>query len=178
MPVPSEKSAEVRLSGADPRIFRFLNAWRQARKGRLVPEKRDFDPLNVPDLLPYTWLYRYRPELGDFVCRLAGEEVNAAWGASIKGKTLKEVVGDKDHEIVLQRWRSILTVPQSLYGKSDERLTEITHRSAQRLLLPLTDPDGLPAFMLGISLYTFSKNTKPRPTLEESDIIQIPCVDL
>ena len=87
---------------ADQRLITFFDAWRAARMGAVIPSKRNFDPIEVPSLLRYTWLYRFEPTLGDFVCLVAGEDVKRAWGGdSIKGKLLREVVGDRDHALFL-----------------------------------------------------------------------------
>lgn len=176
--VPSRPTIEDRLSGVDPRIFAFFRAWRAARREAMVPRRVDFDPLAVPSLLLHVWLYRLDPGLDDFVCRLAGEEVNAAWGRSIRGRTLREVVGDADHPTVLRRWRQIVGVPLVHYGAAAERLSALETRSAERLLLPLSSDADVVDHVLGISLYRISADSRGRSPLVPEDIVQIPCAEL
>lgn len=169
---------ETRLSGADPRIFAFLNAWRAARRDTMVPFHRDFEPLGIPSLLPHVWLYRYDPTQGDFVCRLAGEEVNAAWERSIKGETLRQILGEEDHPTVLRRWKQIVTVPLLHYGSAVERLSAHQTRSAERLLVPLASDDETVDYVLGLSLYRISAASRTRMPLVPEDIVQIPCTEV
>lgn len=164
------------LADADPGIVEFLEGWKQARQdGVLVPRKSDFDPLSIPRLLASTWLYVFDPDAGDFRCLLEGEEVNAAWGGLIKGLSLKQVVGAADHPIVLGRWRQILETPLAHFGKAGERLTEQSIRRAERLILPLADDDGVPAYTLGCSLYRLGPVDLGKAALGPEDIVQIPC---
>lgn len=175
---PSRPTLEDRLPGADRRVFAFFQAWRAARRETMVPRRTDFDPLAIPTLLPHVWLYRYDDRLDDFVCRLAGEEVNAAWGQSIRGRALLEVVGTADHPIVLRRWRQIVGVPLIHYGAAAERLSALETRSAERLLLPLASDGDVVDHVLGISLYRISGAGLSRSPLVPEDIIQIPCAEL
>lgn len=175
---PLRPTLEDRLPGADPRIFAFFRAWRAARREAMVPQRADFDPLGVPVLLPHVWLYRFDAGLGDFVCRLAGEEVNAAWGRSIRGRALREVVGPADHPVVLRRWRQIVGVPLIHYGAAAERLSALETRSAERLLLPLASDGDAVDHVLGISLYRISGASRSRSPLVPEDIVQIPCAEL
>lgn len=174
----SARTLESRLQGADPRIFAFFRAWRMARREAMVPHRADFDPVGIPALLPHVWLYRYDAGLDDFVCRLAGEEVNAAWGRSIRGRMLQEIVGADDHPTVLRRWRQIVRVPLIHYGAAAERLSALETRSAERLLLPLASDGDVVDHVLGISLYRISGAARSRSALVPEDIVQVPCAEL
>ena len=169
---------ERQIPGADPRIFAFFQAWRAARRGGLVPLRGDFDPMTVPGLLANIWLYRFDPQRDDFVCRLAGEQINLAWGGSIRGKTLHQVVGAADHPVVLQRWKFILRVPLVHYGSAAERLSAQETRLAERLLLPLASGPDRVDHILGLSLYELAVVDRSRPALVAGDIVQIPCAEV
>ena len=164
--------------GTDERLLTFFDTWRASRHGALVPSKRDFDPFEVPSLLRYAWLYRFDPEAGDFVCLLAGEDVNRAWGGPIKGKTLREVVGEKDHPIVLERWRAIVDTPLVQYGAKDEKLSNQDLWRAERLLLPLASAGDRPDHVIGISLYRLAAQEEARAPLISEDILQMLCTDI
>lgn len=173
-----QTSIMSRLGTVDPRITGFLRVWREARAGRLVPLKRDIDPIRFPRLLPYVWLYRFDPERDDFVCRLAGEEVNGAWQRSIKGLTLREIVGDKDQPTIRGRWDQIISEPLVQYGAAVERLTALTLHRAERMLVPLASDDGTCDHILGLSLYHLDERSSTRGALVPEDIIRIPCSEL
>ena len=174
----SKSDIDRLLSFADPRIALFLNAWRDARQGSLVPYKHDFDPISVPGLLRFVWMYRYDPDLGDFVCLLAGEDVNTAWGRSIKNAKLQEVVGLQDHATVLERWLQIVGRPAGLHGAKDERLTAHETWRAERMILPLRSDGGETDHVIGLSLYRLALPDGQRQPLVSEDITIIPCEDL
>ncbi|WP_421876988.1 PAS domain-containing protein [Pacificispira sp.] len=162
------------------RIVQLLDAWKAARGGQLVPSKRDFDPLSVPRLLSSIWLYRWEPDKSGFVCRLAGEDVNRSWGYSIAGHDARQVLGDKDFEVVTDIWRKILTTPLIHYGKG-ERLHENRMYSAERLVLPLIgedSPDGEPDHVLGLSLYELGETGETRPQIILQNAYQVHCADI
>ncbi|MBP5856142.1 PAS domain-containing protein [Marivibrio halodurans] len=174
-----ERSAFLdRLHRADTRLVAFLDAWAAARDGAPVPRKTAFDPLAVAALLPMVWLYRYEPALGDFVCRLAGESVNQAWGHSIRGMTLRQVVGKADHPTILGRWREIVGTPFIHYGGSRERLSAQSVYQAHRLLMPLAgEAEGMspPDYVIGISLYHLDPMDRDRMPLMPEDIVRLRC---
>lgn len=175
---PTGASAEQRLAGADPRIFQFLDAWRAARGKNMIPKRSDFDPLSIPRLMSCLWIYRFEPDRQDFVVRLAGEEINSAWGHGIRGLPLREVVGEADHQIVLDRWWRILKTPYIQYGAKSERLSALNTKKAERMVTPMSSDDGTPDHILGISLYTISPVDRTKPALEPQDITRIPCSEV
>ena len=168
-----------RLDEADARLGAFLRAWMAARGSALVPSKSAFDPLEVPQLLSFIFLYRYEEEAGDFVCRLAGESVNKAWGHSIRGKSLREVVGAHDYPTIRSRWDRIVGDPLVHYGANRERLSEQNIYRADRLLMPLYGDDtGRLDHVVGVSLYQMNPVSPSRPPLLLEDIHRIQCADL
>ncbi|RVU38892.1 PAS domain-containing protein [Hwanghaeella grinnelliae] len=169
---------EILPPGTDARLLVFFDAWRSARSGAAVPTKRDFDPFQMPALLRFTWLYRDDPVAGDFVCLLAGEEVNRAWGHPIKDKTLRQVVGDEDYPVVQARWRKIIDTPLVQYGAKQEKLSSQDLWRAERLLMPLASADGRIDHVIGVSLYRLAGSEQKRMALFEEDIVQIPCAEI
>ena len=168
-----------RLPGIDPRLVGFFEAWRAIRApGEVVPRREAFDPLAIPELLPDVFLYRLADDGEDFVCRLAGERVNEAWGRSIRGLTLRQIVGERDHPTIRARWARIVGTPALHYGRVRERLSNQRLRRAERLLLPLASADGRIDWVLGVSLYTLESGDPARPSLRPEDIVQIPCAEL
>ena len=107
------------VPAADPRIFQLFDGWLAARDGRLVAGRVDFDPMTISRLLEYVWIYRLAPERDDYVCDLAGEEVNAVWGHSIKGLTLTEIVGEPHRATLAERWDYARSEPAILYSAAE-----------------------------------------------------------
>lgn len=173
----SYRSLAERLPDAHPAILRFFEAWTSVRQGRLVPRKPDFDPRHIPSLLTNVYLYRFDSDRRDFVCLLSGERINQAWNRSIRGLTLREILGERDHPTVLQRWRSIIETPLVHYGSESERLSRLDTQRAERLILPLESDNGID-HVIGLSLYTVGLADPDRQPLISSDIVRIPCIEL
>ena len=103
----------------------------------MVPFRHDLEPLDVPRLLEFAWIYKYEPERGDYVCQLAGEKINENWGRSINGLTLREIVGEIDHQVLLERWKLVRETPLIQYGSFSEWQPAVRSFAAERLLLPM-----------------------------------------
>jgi hypothetical protein len=171
-------SISTKLPGADPRILHFLAAWKSARADRLVPFRHEFEPLNVPRLLEYVWIYKFEPELDDYVCQLAGEKINENWGRSIKGLTLREIVGEIDHPVLQDRWKTVLETPLIQYGTFSEWQPAVQTFEAERLLLPMASRDGKVDNVLGLALYRISLPDPSRPPPFASNIIRVRCDEI
>ncbi len=138
---------------ADPRIFQMFDGWAAARNGGAVAHRSEFDPMRVAPLLGFLWIYRRHPERGDYVCELAGEEVNAVWGGSVKGRTLTEIVGTEHQPILADRWAAVLGEPAILYSSMERFPAPHLIYRVERLILPLMSRGGEIDSILGISLY-------------------------
>src|SRR3546814_88815 len=73
--------------------------------------KQDIDAIALKSCLPNVWLHRYQPESDDFVCLLAGEQVNAAWGGSIANRPLSQIIRSEQYALTRHRYRQIMQLP-------------------------------------------------------------------
>lgn len=167
-----------RVPDANPKIHSFFGAWLDARGDALVPRRKSFSPMTIPSLLRFVWIYEFDPEQQDFVCRLAGESVNEAWGGSIRGRTICEIVGKIDYPVLRGRWDIIVGQPAIQYGAVEERLTSLETWQAERLLLPMASGDGTINVMLGISLYRLQRSAPEGKQNIPEFVIRVPCADL
>lgn len=171
----SDTDADVAFRDADPKVLAFLGAWKSARGDRLVPFRHDFDPLAVPSLLRCAWIYRFDKARGDYVCELAGEEINDTWGRSIKSLTLFEIVGPRDHAVVTARWKKVLEGPLVQFGWFSDSNPVTLNFEAQRLVLPLASRSGELDTVLGFSLYRISLPDTDRPPPFVKTVKRVPC---
>ncbi len=163
---------------AHPHILLLLDAWMNARHGALVPFRRNMTPDIFASVLPYVWTYRFDEDLGDFICKIAGERINDAWGRSLRGVPLRDVVGKDAHAAALQRWKAVINAPSVQYGKIRGAPPDESMTIAERLVLPLADPDGTVCYTIGLSVYPFRQDDRARTPPVWDDITVIPCVDL
>ena len=157
--------------------LQFIAAWKAARRRNLVPLKRNFDPLSIPHLLPDIFMYRYDPESDSFVCRLAGERVNASWGYPITGKTSREILGEADAPMIEEIWHRILTTPLLHYGNA-ERLSGNLLYAAERVVAPLADDEGDVTIILGLSRYSLGGLTRITARAILPNAVHIDCRDI
>ncbi|WPZ33557.1 PAS domain-containing protein [Thalassobaculum sp. OXR-137] len=171
-----------RLAGADPRILDLLDGWRAARHGQAVAQRSAFDPLTIAAMLEYVWIYRLAPERDDYVCDLAGEEVNTVWGSSIKGRTLTEIVGASHRQTLARRWDDARSTPAILYSTTEDLPDPHFVHRVERLVLPMTGRTGEIDSVLGVSLYDLrrdrlSSNTDTQPAMPAA-VVRIPAAEL
>lgn len=176
------KSVPVEIEKLIPakseKVFLFLDAWKRARNGALVPLRQDIDPLRFVRILSAVWIYQFDPGCGDFICQLAGEDINTAWERNIKGTGLKDIVADDNHDAVLARWHTILSEPNLEYSIITEYTETRIPYQIERLLLPLaTAPDQRDCVM-GLTLFDSRMAGKKPSTYREDVQIQIPVADI
>lgn len=143
----------------DPLFSQFLRQWAASRDG-LVPTRSRIDPAAIRICLPHVWLIQYRRDHGDFVCTLAGEKVNEAWGKSIIGKPLTAYMPPEDAAACEVQYREVMTRPALLV--SHRRIIPMgkSQKAAVRLVLPLSHDDGQPYGVFGMTRYYFDPSAQ------------------
>jgi hypothetical protein len=115
----------------------LLGHWRAARGDRLMPGWRDIDPCGLKSLLPYLWSWVYDRRTDNFTGRIAGEEINALFGHSLRHVPMAEFFKNWDYTAIFQRYKrvvcrpSICIVDGPIFSRAGRRLT------GQQLILPL-----------------------------------------
>ena len=166
------------LHAAGRPALTLLDSWCGMRVGRAVPGRRDFDPAQLGRYLPKVYIYQFDDDVGDFICRLAGEQVHEAWGVRIKGLSLREVVGDQNHPAALLRWRAVVETPLIQYGLIEEQTGRNTRRIGERLIVPMHDEEGQIRLVLGLGDYEVRQYDRNRIQPVWADVIRIPCADI
>lgn len=166
------------VSNAGTAVLAVVDSWCSIRHGQLIPDRQDFDPATVARHLGKVYLYRFDPDLVDFVCRLAGEDINDAWEERIKGKSLKALVGAEHYAEALTRWRAVIDQPLIQYGQFSETVRQRQERVGERMLLPMRGPSGRGEFILGVADYKVSQADRSWVKPVWDDVIKIPCSDV
>lgn len=168
----------LRLAEAGRPSLSLLNCWCAMREGQDVPSRRNFDPTLLGRYLAKVYLYAFDEARGDFVCRLAGEEVNEAWGGSIKGRAFREVVGDDHHAAALARWRAIIETPLVQFGVMEDEVGRDRRRVGERLVTPVRDENGATLMILGLGDYIVRQNDRTWISPVWNRIVRIPCAEI
>lgn len=148
----------------DPLIQIFLDHWLSIRENGHIPKRSAVDPTKIPLCLPKVWIYGHLPDEDDFICRLAGSDINSAWGRSINGRRTSTLFSDANHAVLKHRWKFIMETPAIMQSRFTT-LRDTSFKRAERLTLPLANDNGCPAFIFGITNYVFD-----RPQENDKDV--------
>lgn len=91
-PQPGELDEEVRLES--PLLRRLHGLWLDKCRGGLIPARRDFDPVEMPDCLGAVFLAEAVPALDDFRYTLIGSTIVQEVGVDNTGRLVGEVFGE------------------------------------------------------------------------------------
>lgn len=143
-----------------PLLRLFLQHWAERRDGLTMPRGAIAPPVLRP-CLPNVYLMRYRADSDDFLCTLAGEKVNEAWGQSLIGKRPQDFMSPESAAQAQAIYRRITLLP-ALHVGSRESVWGVgrPYKAADRLAVPLGDGAGRPWGLFGLSLYHFNPLTE------------------
>lgn len=138
------------------RMRRLAEYWLAKRSARVITRRSDIDPMDMKWILPHVMLYDVDLNTGRLRCRLAGEEVRAMYETNIIGKYLDEYVLAKNWPVIEAHHRAITEQPAIGYAKGQVyRAALEQHGHGERILLPLSDDDGVHVtVLLGATIYT------------------------
>ncbi|MGO1119298.1 PAS domain-containing protein [Rhodovibrionaceae bacterium A322] len=173
MPLPVRhlnlEDLDVFLEGSSPEIRQLVDYWLSLRNGALLPKKSDFDPIAVPNLLKSIWIYEYRAAEDRFTCRLAGQSVNTAWGEkSLAGQDLRVLASEEAYPVMHERWSHVINRPALMYSRRQESGGAGLFAAIERLITPLSDDQGNPVFVIGVSLYSNALRPNQEAELESN----------
>ena len=127
----------------DPEHRALFRWWLEARGGRVMPARGDFDPLEHPALLARLFLVAVASEPPYFRYRLCGTEIDAQQGYSMTGRTFEELFSGELLRFTTERFADAAFNRRISYHTthfSNDNTLKATRFT--RLLLPLSD-DGV-----------------------------------
>lgn len=164
--VPPALSGEI----ADERLRRLAAYWFGKRGPYAATRRVDIDPLDVPWILPFAWLYDYESDTGRFRCRLAGESVRDGYPFNIIGMYLDEIIDADDWAVTRPTHRLMMETPAIGHSRGRiyrPKLGRTGH--VERLILPLSDESGARVNMVfGASIYTVGPSPVGEPPGNDS----------
>ena len=153
----------------DPRLRAVAQHWDQARGARLMPAWGEIDPTAMAHCLPIVWAWKYDRASDRFTGRLAGEDIQAAFGGkSLRGAKMEEFFKDFDYPNIFARHRRVVTEPCFAHGKG--RVFAHAHRVGvgERIIMPLSEDGQHGDGLLGATVYDpgpdqWQSGTEPNP---------------
>jgi hypothetical protein len=119
-----------------------LNLWQSLRDadGRVAPEQ--IDPFLLRPALGYILLMDVLDDGADFYYRLYGSEVARVAGFDMTGKRTSQIVtGSLAGNFYIAGYRALLKRPEPMFTWHEMPM-QITINNWDRIVLPLTGPDG------------------------------------
>jgi hypothetical protein len=141
-------------AGCDHRIAEGIAYWRRIRPGPgVLPGRQHFDPLEIPDLLPFVGLtdvtYAPGPRLR---VRVIGTRLADHFGGGIVGSYLDELIPDFENSQAGKDYLRVVRegVPVWYRGDQSARVGTKFHLPVERLFLPLAGNGRIVNMLLGI----------------------------
>lgn len=123
-------------------IISLFKYWTSIHPSEGLPGRRDFDPTEIPQLLPKLWLVDAVGMPVRFRFRLVGTAITSFTGRDSTGKWLDEVYDDFPNTGACRRMKRCATTGEPLYQRGNIISNPDTEGlEAERIYLPLAS-DG------------------------------------
>jgi hypothetical protein len=134
-----------------PLLLRLLEDWERRRRGRAMPARADFDPLDLKYLMGKLLLVDVLRDPLRFRFRLVGTEPVKQAGIDLTGRSLDDYPYPETREHLRALYTAAVTTRQPL-GSSQARLVlDGRLRRYEALLLPLaSDGETVDMLMIGV----------------------------
>lgn len=138
---------ELRLDS--PRLVALHDLWLSKCRDGCLPARRDFDPVEMKDVLGAIFLTEYVPEQDDFRYTLIGTEIVKWVGADNTGRFVGELFGEHGRSLysLVRTGKN----PVRLYGSMHWR--DKRHVRFELLALPLADDGESVDRIIGATIY-------------------------
>lgn len=147
-----------------PALRQLLRRWVGWSVEGRVPRRRDIDPLQIKDLIPYLQLLDIGGTPDDLRYRLVGNEISAVFGFEPRGKTRGEIRAARvspekyaDFDITSRETHDVAT--RGIVAYTHDHLTSYNrdHLDYARLLLPISEDGDRITGVFGALLMSSSK---------------------
>jgi hypothetical protein len=128
--------------------------WAAARGSRRMPAFRDIDPVGIGRHLRYIWAWKYDRDADSFLGRLAGEEIDRAFGKSLRGMQMTEFYAPNVYAVVFPRHRRVVTEPAFFHGTGMVFAQMGYTMAGERVGLPLSEDGSTGDGIIGGTFYS------------------------
>ncbi len=146
------------LGECDWRLKKFYELWMEKHDSYALPSKKDFDPVEMCDLLPYIIMVEKHLETDEFRYRLVGTNEVQFRGMDPTGQLVRDTCAAENPEKAIENYDYVMNQKRPLYNVCS---FEIGHRRKfldQTLFLP-TASNGIDVdVVMAISVQVEDKN--------------------
>lgn len=126
----------------EPILLSLYHYWKRKRGGRRMPGRKDIDPSELKaSVLPYLALAEFVDGGTHVRLRLAGAELERAFGRSLMGVALEDVMSGDYLEFINRLFHDVQQHKAPIYSESIFRWGPEIFRRPRRLYMPLGDDE-------------------------------------
>jgi hypothetical protein len=135
--------------------------WNEIRPAGALPGWSSIDAVAMGPALRYIWAWRFDLELGDFVGRLAGEDIVNAFGASPKGRAMRDFFTPEVYLAFHPLHVRVMTEPAMLHGTGAVYSVLGRRFVGERICLPLAEDGRTGDAVIGATVYDLLTEAAP-----------------
>jgi hypothetical protein len=128
----------------DHRLRLVARHWSEIRGRHVMPAWRDIDPTRIGASLPILFVWSYDRHSGQFMCRLAGEEIIERFGKNPRRKSFDEYFTAEGGQVLRRQWEKIVRTPSLARSTGRVYQERYGRGSGERIVMPLAG-DGVHA---------------------------------
>jgi hypothetical protein len=141
------------LTLTDPRLAALLRHWLTVRRDKAMPGRADIDPAAIINVLPYVYVYDFRPDSGRFFNRLAGEHIYNTSGVRGGNRFLDELFAFPVAQTIRGWFMHVVGIPSLAHMGVAVRYAGGEEIAGERLILPLSSDGKVADGLIGASVY-------------------------
>lgn len=149
---PPELTFLVDPAELAPALRAVRDYWELKRGTRAMPKRGDIDPIELRPHLPCLSLIEVVEGGKDYHFRLLGTEFARLFGRESTGRTLHEVYGDGDPEILrwmVESYDSVVRLRRPVFKRGAMRAVKKDFMSFESLHMPLSEDGATVTMLLG-----------------------------
>jgi hypothetical protein len=153
----------------DPMLREMYEYWRGKCAGRSMPRRGDIDPAEITKLLPHMMITEMLEQGTRYRYRLAGSAVTEAFGRSLTGHYVDELMKGAYREFVERLYRSIYLNRRCIFSESIYSGSKNPGVTTKRLLMPLSDNDWIVNQVLVLQTFHYASHDRQVVIVDNMD---------
>lgn len=128
----------------DPKLRSLLDHWVEICKERRVPYRSALNPSRIDTVFPNIYVFDYRADVENYVCRLAGGNVELAHKKTLVSKSVDEIFPDEVAALMTGYWDAIRSNPSLVHMKAMKSINDdpTQNQRVEMIMLPLSNAEG------------------------------------
>lgn len=139
----------------EPALMAVARHWDAVRGERVMPLWRDIDPSALAQHLPIIWAWRWDAGAEVFIGRLAGGQIERAYGCGIRGRRMDEVFGVELAPRVTAACLAVMRTPAASRSRGRVFVELGRTGAGERIGLPLGPDATSGGGVIGATVYPF-----------------------